>query len=190
MRLKQALPQYNHVVIVSDADEILRPLALHTLRGMYSNLRNGNYRGVVHLEMDFFYYNFQWLKPFAWINAFAMTGELFEGITATELLRHRNVEVQPAFQLNNAGWHLSYFMDPEEMARKLNSFSHQEYNRARFRAREWIDLCVSHGVDLLNRTSEGLVPSGISTFEQLVALPPREYVRSRSGVPSRRASSN
>ncbi len=50
----------------------------------------------------------------------------------------------------NAGWHLSYFGGPEDIEKKLNSFSHQEFNRDEFKKRENIIERVKNGEDIFN----------------------------------------
>lgn len=50
----------------------------------------------------------------------------------------------------NAGWHLTYFGGPKDIENKINSFSHQEFNREEFKQRESIIERVRNGEDIFN----------------------------------------
>jgi len=50
----------------------------------------------------------------------------------------------------NGGWHLSYFGGPSDIENKINSFSHQEFNRPEFKKRENIIERVKNGEDIFN----------------------------------------
>ena len=47
-----------------------------------------------------------------------------------------------------SGWHLSYFGSPEMISNKIDSFSHQEYNKEEFKNIDYIKEKVSSGEDL------------------------------------------
>ena len=46
---------------------------------------------------------------------------------------------------------MSYFLDFDGIRHKLNTFSHQEYNKEAFKSDEHLQKCVSTGHDLFNR---------------------------------------
>lgn len=47
-----------------------------------------------------------------------------------------------------SGWHLTYFGSPEMISNKIDSFSHQEYNKEEFKNIDYIKEKVSSGEDL------------------------------------------
>lgn len=51
----------------------------------------------------------------------------------------------------DGGWHLSYYMGLADLARKLESFSHSEYDAPEFKAADHVLECIRTGRDLFNR---------------------------------------
>jgi hypothetical protein len=49
------------------------------------------------------------------------------------------------------GYHMSFFLTVDEIRRKIESFSHQEYNKEEFKTDEHIMKCISTGHDLFDR---------------------------------------
>jgi len=131
------------VILVSDVDEIPRPATL-TL------LRNCQFPQRLTLRSAFYYYSFQW----------AHVGPEWAHPEATFFTTLRTTILPadlrgPSFQkqdLWNAGWHCSScFSTLAEMLRKMESFSHTEYNEERFRDKERIVRLVREGKDLWGR---------------------------------------
>ena len=52
---------------------------------------------------------------------------------------------------DNGGWHFSYFMSAADIARKLNSFGHSEYNKDQYKNTDHLRKCLLEGKDLFNR---------------------------------------
>jgi len=50
--------------------------------------------------------------------------------------------------VEKSGWHLTYFGSPEMISNKIDSFSHQEYNKEEFKNIDYIKEKVSSGEDL------------------------------------------
>lgn len=53
---------------------------------------------------------------------------------------------------DSGGWHLCFFGDTDYMIRKLESYSHQEYNLESLKNKDNIERLVKEGKDILNRT--------------------------------------
>lgn len=53
---------------------------------------------------------------------------------------------------NVGGWHLCFFGDTDYMIRKLESYSHQEFNTDSIKNRDNIEKLVKEGKDILNRS--------------------------------------
>jgi len=50
-----------------------------------------------------------------------------------------------------SGWHFTYFMSPEDIQRKLQSFSHSDVNRYPFSDVDYLRHVVSNGIDYQQR---------------------------------------
>lgn len=144
------------VAICSDADEIVRPELAHRLRGMWPHLVAGG--EPAYLEMQFFYYNFRWVKRGSWTHAFVLTDETCrrcnadgDASTASTALSVLRVHHPRRLVVPDAGWHCSYFMSCADLRRKIRSFAHQEFNQSRFTADAHLRRCLDTGKDLFYR---------------------------------------
>ena len=139
--LQKSLPGEEYIVFASDADEIPRREVVEAMSQHYTALAS-----PLYLAMDFFYYNFQWRKKMLWHQAFAVNDAgLQEPISRYRAAPKPNV-------VQNAGWHASYFLDYADLQRKLNSFSHLEFNATRWRmTEEYVTECIRNGKDILAR---------------------------------------
>ncbi|OJD26913.1 hypothetical protein ACJ73_01690, partial [Blastomyces percursus] len=115
-----AEPSLNDVILVSDIDEIPRPSTLTVLR-------NCAFPERVTLRSRFFYYSFQWQHVGdKWHHPQATFYQGPEKTIKPEDLRMGG----GALDLWNASWHCnSCFSAVAEMAKKLESISHTEYNK-------------------------------------------------------------
>lgn len=158
---KYELDEY--VVQVSDADEIpnrtiFAPESLHQI---YNHLENGE---PLYEQMMFFYYNIHWMKKEQWYRACIVRKGM---ITANKTLTYWRVHNAPTYILSNGGWHCSYFMKPEELKRKLNSFAHRECDLPEYNEITYIQKCIETGRDIFGRTGEDLVNTPYEVLQQL-----------------------
>jgi beta-1,4-mannosyl-glycoprotein beta-1,4-N-acetylglucosaminyltransferase len=139
--------------IVTDTDEIPSARVVHSVVSSYST--------PTRLMMDNYAYNFHWMSP-----GLAPTGFITAGADIDNCHRQRH-GIKVGFP--NAGWHLSNFGDAEFLKRKLQSFSHEEYDKAEYQTEEFLRQCVE----------EGKAPFGQYTYvEHPVGLPgwiPEKY---------------
>lgn len=129
------------VALLCDLDEIPNPVSV-------KSIRNNTVTAPVYFQMDFYYYNFKWIKKSPWVRASAVTLDL--------LLKHdietiRNLQAGIANAVRPGGWHLSYFMSPESIREKIKSFSHQEFNKEEFLNLDSITKAINSGKDLFSR---------------------------------------
>jgi beta-1,4-mannosyl-glycoprotein beta-1,4-N-acetylglucosaminyltransferase len=129
------------IAILADLDEIPSCDAIKTIREQIQS-------GPVFFEMDLYYYNLNWLKKNKWCRAFAITKDGLEQYTIEDLRNHRCGSGQ---LISGGGWHLSYFLPPEQIAEKIRAFSHQEFNRLEFLDIDNIVGAIEGGRDLFNR---------------------------------------
>ncbi len=144
----------NDVVSLCDLDEIPDPELLRIIKS------NGCFVPG-YLEMDFYYYNTDWLKKTKWTRASLVSQKELD-IWRLEDIRNGKAFI---FPIENSGWHFSYFMSPELISQKIKSFSHQEFNKEEFLTIGHIKHCIDQGIDLFNRgENENLVRR---TFQKL-----------------------
>jgi hypothetical protein len=136
------------IIVNSDLDEISDIRDLHTL------VDNGISKTHVCLH-DTYMYNF---------NCWVENKTAGARITNVNLLKNKynlsfhdlrwdfDVERIGDGLWNAGGWHLCFFGDVDFMIRKLESYSHQEFNTSDIKNREKIERLVKEGKDILNRT--------------------------------------
>jgi hypothetical protein len=73
--------------------------------------------------------------------------------------------------MEGGGWHLSYFLSSKDIARKIESFPHREFDHEQFKVGDHVKRCVQTGADILMRddfklgrvshaTSSHMLPEG------------------------------
>lgn len=125
----------NDVILISDVDEIPNKNVLKKLRTI---------KGVVALEQQFYYHYFNCLSPEIWRAA--------KAVKFSELSSPQQIRDESQFKvLRNAGWHFTYFGKPADIAKKISSFSHQEYNTSEYTQLPTVDFKLMNGIDLFDR---------------------------------------
>ena len=110
------------IIIISDADEILRPAAV-------AALRHGE--GFFQLAMPMFQYYMNLRESQPWTKVFAFSHQLLHDIPDFNWVRTGQEEWFEKFagrnrKLANAGWHFTYLGGAPKIREKLQSFSHDE----------------------------------------------------------------
>jgi beta-1,4-mannosyl-glycoprotein beta-1,4-N-acetylglucosaminyltransferase len=104
------------IILMSDADEIPRADVVKTLDPQEMTL----------LNMDEYYYSFNlWHAYYGFTRAC-----YFKDYPGGQAMRKTWSEDMPTIE--NAGWHFSFLMTPEQIAKKIQSFSHDELNRPEY----------------------------------------------------------
>ena len=130
--------------ILSDCDEIP---AIESLDN-FKNICNSNDPKYIKIRQNFYYYNFNWKKNKQWT---------FPVVANTAMLKKNTSQQLRSGNTNNiieSGWHISYALPLKEIRRKIESFSHQEYNLKELKTDEHIKNCLINGKDLFNRGFE------------------------------------
>lgn len=139
------------IVMLSDVDEI-PDLTL------IKNWENPQL--PVTFNMCFHYYHLRWRKSFRWRGTVMFWASQLKNLTLQNIRDQRNW-----YALIDSGWHLSYFMTPEEISAKIRSFSHQEYNTPELTDPERIKQKIERGADLFDRPGEMLVENMLIEHE-------------------------
>lgn len=154
------------ILIIADLDEIPRSSAVKSIA------KCEDAHLPITLETNFHYYNFNWVKPQSWRAPQAYRVREAASVRPSELRRalgYRGGEREddnfdegldltfPAItKLENAGWHASYFFDDHgEIAAKISSFSHSEFDKDEIKSN--IAERVKSGKDLFGRVEEDLI---------------------------------
>lgn len=75
----------------------------------------------------------------------------------------------------SCGWHMSFFMSPEKIVQKIQSFSHPEYNKAPFTSVAYIIQKIKQGEDIFGRHWENMISAKGSPLPRLVMSNPEYF---------------
>jgi beta-1,4-mannosyl-glycoprotein beta-1,4-N-acetylglucosaminyltransferase len=142
-------PKGDDIMVVGDLDEIPRPGMLKGLVEIFDNER-------IYLLENMscsFYANLEKAGE-TWMGASVLTFEklLQNSIPSLRMFKTGNHVI-------NGGWHFTYMGGAEEIVKKLEAFSHQEFNTEYIKANVPYLLanCVQNGIDILGRPSQWIV---------------------------------
>tara|TARA_E500000178_G_C16843000_1_gene671495 strand:+ start:164 stop:976 length:813 start_codon:yes stop_codon:yes gene_type:complete len=149
--LERGYKEYNDddLIMISDIDEIPNPKKLEKFK-------------IENRYACFLQKNFQ-----SKINLLNVTDEDWPGtkicqkkyLKSPQWLRNLKTKKNPFWKIfskniqliNNGGWHFSFLKDPESIKKKINSYSHQEYNKKRFTNIDSIKNKIALHKDLFER---------------------------------------
>ena len=135
------------IVVIGDLDEIPRPETLKTVLDNFDP--NENY--LFEQDSCHFFVNLEKTNE-EWVGTNVLTvGNLLSNSVAS-FKAHQNVIGK---RVKNGGWHWSYMGGSEAVVKKLESFSHQEFNNGYYKnnVKYIIDHCIELGIDILGRPS-------------------------------------
>lgn len=140
------------IIVNTDADEIPNPAVLREFQPGFKWHTNAISRPMF-LEMKWLCYNANWRKLGNWTPGHTLPGaETLFGKYSLQSHRNGRISKKSPDRIPEAGWHLTYFMGIEDIIRKLESFAHQEFNRAKLKSPGHIMDCILNGKDLYGRT--------------------------------------
>ncbi len=168
-RIRSDLKDQAYILIAADVDEIVSPHVLKALKTDYKSVHHLIDQQPVFLTMFFYYYSWKWMKRDMWTRPFVVHSDVLEMLCrmvhSPTLLNDIRMELPKDHHIPNSGWHLSYFMDADAIARKIGHFSHTSLDKEQFKVREWVKKCIDEGLDVFQRSSENCVPApGIPYF--------------------------
>jgi len=129
-----------YIVFCCDADEI----PVRNLKYLITNYHYPLFYEPHSLKMDIICYNFYWYwdcPEYYNQEAFVVNDIGFQK-NETAYMRD-NIYLSKG--LKNAGWHCSYFMNIEDIVRKIESFSHMELNQNKIKDKKNILECIKTG---------------------------------------------
>ena len=134
-------PQMGDVILVSDVDEIPRPEVI-------KSLRNCQFPERLTLRTTYYRYSFQWLlREEEWIHPQATVWKGNDTVHPEELRMGKHDG-----EILHAGWHCSSCLSSfKDMAKKIDSFSHNELNKPEFKNPKEVLRRVREGRDPYDR---------------------------------------
>lgn len=139
------------ILLISDADEIPSIDGINFVR---NNLINGV--NCVAFAQRMYYYNLEHIKPFSWTGTVAAKVHTLINRDAQWYRNNRhNQSIIPEIQ--NSGWHCSYFGDATQISQKIDNFAHQEFNNDYYKSLDRIQSSILESKDLFGRSNEDLI---------------------------------
>ena len=134
------------IIIIGDVDEIPDPRVITDIKSpapSYSQPLNN-----VSVEMDLYYYNILNRLDLLWPCCKVVAYEYYiKNQMSCQSIRAASAHAS----IKKGGWHLSYFGDATFISNKINSFSHQEFNRSAYSNVDTINNNICNGADLFSR---------------------------------------
>jgi beta-1,4-mannosyl-glycoprotein beta-1,4-N-acetylglucosaminyltransferase len=141
------------ILLTSDVDEIPNPNILVRAR---NNSLVYNHETLNRLALDMYYYNLHYRvkEESNWHGIKLMTIFAFKTnkLTFQQMRLWEHSHFVPVVE--KGGWHLTYFGDVEFIMKKIDSFSHQEYNNSNYIDKKELELKMKNGINLLNLNEE------------------------------------
>jgi beta-1,4-mannosyl-glycoprotein beta-1,4-N-acetylglucosaminyltransferase len=144
--IQQLNLENNDVILVSDVDEIPNPTILQSIKN-----KDLIINALYSLNQDMYYYNLTCKINQSWTLPKIFDFNSYKNILKSTPQSCRNHQI--CRNLNNGGWHLSYFGNVEFIQNKLNNFSHQEYNNEKINNQHNIQNAIDNNKDLLQRNN-------------------------------------
>jgi beta-1,4-mannosyl-glycoprotein beta-1,4-N-acetylglucosaminyltransferase len=126
------------VIMLSDLDEIARPLAIPKMKHLLAQ------HPYVLLRYEIYYYYLNGYRGYGWHGAICMTART---------LRTAGVDVWHTFlkrkqflpEVSHAGWHFSYLGGADRIAYKLAANAHTEFDKSQFKNPAYLKRMVEQG---------------------------------------------
>ena len=137
------------IFLLADIDEIVRPTVLQYLKSC------SGYDGKsVLFDLDIFYYSYSTKLRKNHLGVFYPRAHVVDDESLVDANQLRGST--PTLKVPNAGWHCSNcFSTMAELRRKVESYSHQEFNLPRYKTKEHLINVVRNGLDWFLRSDVG-----------------------------------
>lgn len=157
-----------YIVLACDMDEIPNHKFINNIWQYYDKCDKG-----LHIKMDVLLYGFRWLEKDAnWKMPFIISDK---GINSNSFHAIRETIIHNPNQefVDDAGWHVTYCLNMNDMCRKLESYCHRECDRVEFKKKDYIRLCILTGRVFYNFNNKKLqyyngnnLPDGWYDFQE------------------------
>lgn len=138
------LANENSLILHGDLDEFPDKTKFDEMRRLTKDL----FMEVISLSQPTYYYAPTNLLEITWYGTVAFNYQTLMGLSDYFSVRENRFYCQ---HLENAGYHLSFFLPPEQIQFKIQKYAHQEYNLPEITVLEEIKRKVYGGLDVLDR---------------------------------------
>lgn len=138
------------LVIVSDADEIPRA---STIKNIVFSAHIERTAVALSLQLYHYYVNYR-SRRHTTASFICQAQLLHNDISYQRHIAHTACNEGTMPIEKNAGWHFSYLGGPESIKKKMEAFSHQEYNTLEYINDDNIAKCIATGEDIFHRDGE------------------------------------
>ena len=135
------------ILALCDVDEIYNISILESKDTLFDSLKNK----VILLIMKMYFYNFNFFLHDHWEMAYLISSIMLKQEIHEDLDYIRVYKLGSDTIRRESGWHFTYFMSPEDIQRKIKSFSHSDINRYPFNDIHYLKFVVSKGIDYQQR---------------------------------------
>jgi len=159
------------ILIIADVDEIPDRDTLLKIKNRQIPVKLNT------LEMDFYYYNLHSRLLEKWDRCRVFSSKTYKETNRTfqELrdLKPEKFSSEHTCDIQNGGWHLSYFGDSSFIQNKIMQFAHQEFNNESYTDMQKIEERMQNSIDIYNRPDCYIqkIPLSENTF-----LPPQHEI--------------
>jgi beta-1,4-mannosyl-glycoprotein beta-1,4-N-acetylglucosaminyltransferase len=155
------------IAVITDLDEIWnrdRSAELVSVTNANNLIRLG-------MSLHYFYFNYLGTGHLnkSWQHGFSIKNSLLKENRHLSLSYIREGRVK-APVLPGMGWHFSYLGGKERITEKLESFAHQELNKADFKSDSNIEKALKDGVDIFHRAGHQLEMCNLGFFPEGLAV--------------------
>jgi len=159
-QIKNALSKLNleddDIILISDCDEIPNPNMffdnLLKLNRRNTPFERSQYYMILLVPMLYYYsFNIQ-VEHYDWNDLMKF---------GTRAIKYKNLKKSTCIEalrksgdglvVPNAGWHFSFFGNPESIIKKIQSYAHQEFNKEKYLDSKTIQALMEGGHDLFVR---------------------------------------
>jgi beta-1,4-mannosyl-glycoprotein beta-1,4-N-acetylglucosaminyltransferase len=153
------------IMFVCDVDEIPKRELYVNIKTDYDLLHEG-----AHLEMLLLNYGFKWKKEnYIWRHPFVISDKGFNSFSLSNVRLTRTTK-----QYKNAGWHVSYCFEIDDIIRKFESSAHTENNREIYKDKDYLLKCIKEGKNILKdkeqfvETEDNELPDEYKPFQDKI----------------------
>jgi beta-1,4-mannosyl-glycoprotein beta-1,4-N-acetylglucosaminyltransferase len=140
------------IIVVTDLDEIPDPRTLQ-------KIKNGGIEvSINYMEMKMYYYNLNTIHENIWTLGFLCKyEELLNNLYTLSEIRTKNINTPNSPNIQNGGWHLSYFGNVSFIQNKLKQFSHVEFSGDEYTDENNIKNKIDNAISLFDKCNESSI---------------------------------
>ena len=153
------------LIIIGDVDEIpntdlLKQIKICNGLNIFKDGNNQEYfnpnpngidiydEGILGFVQDYYYYNLECKHKGIWWQSRILTYQKLKELKHPDKIRRLDIEKR---YYQKGGWHFSYFFGIDSIIRKVQNFTHQEYNNEEYLNRSRLQYRIDNNQDIYGR---------------------------------------